>query len=134
SGRRVDASAELTSLLAPGALGSVVSDATVTLAWTAPTSFPASTYVVEAGSASGLADLLYVDTGSRQTTFTASPVSPGNYFVRIRARSEDGTMSAASNEILVAVGQSYVVACVAAQAPPGPLSSGVDGSTVTLDW
>ena len=59
----------------------------------------ASDYVVEVGSASGLANLLVVPiTGIRAVT----PAPPGTYFVRLRGRNACGVGSA-SNEVVVIV-------------------------------
>lgn len=118
---------------APGNLIASISGATVVLHWAAPTAYGAASYVLEAGSVSGLVDQADVDTGNRLTTYTASPVPPGRYFVRLRARKDDGTISAASNEVIVDVGGAQQQ-CSAPTLPAPILSSTVFGSTVTLDW
>ena len=74
---------------------------TVVLTWTAATGSPA-TYIIEAGSASGLSNVVVADVG-RATTVTATGVGNGTYFVRVRARNACGT-SAASGELTVVVG------------------------------
>jgi predicted phage tail protein len=64
---------------------SVADGGIVTLTWTAPASgVPPTAYVVEAGSATGLADLATISTGAPVTTFTAA-APPGAYYVRVRA-------------------------------------------------
>jgi Metallo-peptidase family M12B Reprolysin-like len=71
---------------APGDLSWTVADGGhVTLSWTTPVSgVPATAYVVEAGSASGLSDLATISTGAAVTSFSAT-APPGAYFVRVRA-------------------------------------------------
>jgi hypothetical protein len=111
----------------PIGLTAVVSIDTVTLTWTQPGGSP-TTYVVEAGSAPGLANLASVSTGSATPAYVATAVAPGNYFVRVRARNASGT-SDPSNEVIVSVGTSC-------QLPPAPqgLTSAVVGSSVHLQW
>jgi hypothetical protein len=91
--------------VAPGAPGGLAlvssSGGTVVIAWTAPAESPTS-YVVEAGSASGTANLANQDLGSPATSLTATGVGGGAYFVRMRGKNACGT-GAASNEILVVV-------------------------------
>jgi hypothetical protein len=88
----------------PSSLASSVSGSTVTLTWIAASGAPSS-YVVEAGSSSGAANLANSDLGTTATTYTATGVGAGTYYVRLRARNACGT-SAASNEIVVVVGSS----------------------------
>jgi all-beta uncharacterized protein/fibronectin type III domain protein/PKD domain-containing protein len=120
-------------LVAPGApssLAAAVSGANVVLIWTAPISGDApSSYVLEAGSATGLVDLANFDTGSSLPAFTATNVPSGTYYVRVRARNASGT-SAASNEIVVTVAGG----CATAPDPPSALAVALNGSTVTLSW
>jgi hypothetical protein len=104
---------------------------TVVLAWAAPTVFPAKSYVLEAGSVSGAANLANQNIG-RDLTFTASPVPPGVYYVRVRAFGS-GALSAASNEIVLSVGQSSG-GCASAAAPPRGLTFSVRGNDVMLHW
>lgn len=88
---------------APTGLTSSVAGAVVTLDWSAPSTGPRPTaYVIEAGSASGLANLVIFSTGSPATRYVASGVPPGTYYVRLRAVTTLGT-SGPSNEISVAV-------------------------------
>lgn len=88
---------------APSGLGYTLGPGrVVTLTWLAPTtgSLPAS-YTIEAGRATGLADLAVLSTGGPTTSLTiATP--PGTYFVRARAVNAAGA-SAPSNEIIVDV-------------------------------
>ncbi|HKB12490.1 MAG TPA: matrixin family metalloprotease, partial [Vicinamibacterales bacterium] len=95
------------SLSAPGAPSGLTTAATgssVSLAWRAPASGGApSTYVIEAGSASGLANLANFSTGSASTSFSAGGVGAGSYYIRVKATNAAGT-SGASNESLLIVG------------------------------
>jgi glucose/arabinose dehydrogenase len=70
----------------------------VVLSW--PAASDAASYLVEAGSGTGLSNLAQVVTSSASLTATAPP---GTYFVRVRARNACGT-GPASAEILVTVG------------------------------
>jgi hypothetical protein len=87
----------------PVAQGPVVSVSSVQFSWV-PGGPPAAVtrYVLEAGSAPGLGDIIAgLDVGL-QTSFAASGVPPGRYYVRIRAGNYTG-LSAPSNEIVVTV-------------------------------
>lgn len=114
---------------------STVIGATVVLQWVAPTVQPTASYVIEAGSASGLSDQASFDTGNTLLAYTASPVGPGTYFVRVRARGVDGELTAASNETIVNVGTGpSTPVCSSVAAAPVGLGFVVQGSTVTLNW
>jgi hypothetical protein len=73
----------------------------VTLAWTPPVtgSAPVS-YVVEVGSAPGLANLVVAPTGA--VTAVGTPAPAGTYFVRVRAQNSCGA-SAPSEERVITV-------------------------------
>jgi predicted phage tail protein len=117
---------------APSNLTASASGSTVTLTWLAPASVdPAASYVIEAGSGPGLADLASFDTGNTATTFVAAGVAAGTYYVRVRARNSAGT-SPASNEVRLVVGA--VSGPCSVPNPPGTLSGAVSGSQVTLNW
>jgi hypothetical protein len=110
----------------PLGLTASASGSSVTLSWTAPDAGAAPTdYVIEAGSAPGLADLANFSTGDAVTVFTASGVGAGRYYVRLRSANAAGR-STPSGETLLIVGG----ACGGAPT----LSSQVVGSTVTLQW
>jgi hypothetical protein len=82
-----------TNLTEAGASG------TVHIRWVAPSRGPTPTgYVIEAGSAPGLADLASIQVGAI-TSFSAS-APPGTYYVRVRALNARGR-SHSSNEIVV---------------------------------
>lgn len=86
---------------APSGFTSNVAGSTVTLAWSAGTG-AATSYVIEAGSASGLANLANFDTGSTVTGLVVTRVGAGTYFVRVRGKNACGG-SPPSNESVVAV-------------------------------
>ncbi|HMF96578.1 MAG TPA: S8 family serine peptidase [Vicinamibacterales bacterium] len=86
---------------APGPLQFAVTVDTVSLAWDAASGGPTS-YLIEAGSVSGAANVASIDTGSTARSLTTSNVAAGTYFVRVRARNACGT-GAASNEVTVVV-------------------------------
>jgi predicted phage tail protein len=109
-----------------------VSGDTVTLSWTAAsTPDAASSYVIEAGSSPGAANLASFDTGTAATGLTVRNVPQGTYFVRVRASNNSG-VGAPSNEIVVNVGGSG--GCVAAPSAPTNLNGAVNASSVTLTW
>jgi hypothetical protein len=116
---------------APGGFTATSNGSTVTLRWTAPTAGdPVTSYVIEAGSGSGAANLANFSTGNTQTTFTTTGVPDGAYYVRVRASNSTGT-SAASNEVVLVVGPVCSV-------PPGePISFSLvsnGGGTVSFSW
>src|SRR5205085_2384373 len=90
-------------------------------------------YVVEAGMFTGARDVV-LDTGTTSTSFTASDVSVGTYFVRVRSENAAGT-SAPSNEVIVIVtGASDAPTTPAAPAPPIGLAATVTGDVVHFSW
>jgi hypothetical protein len=116
---------------APNSLTAAASSSFVSLSWRAPTTGGSPTrYVVEAGSVSGSANLANASTGSTATTFTASNIGAGVYYVRVRAANSAG-VSAASNEAVLIVGSS---ACSSAPTAPTSLVGSAGGTTVTLAW
>lgn len=117
--RAVRALADAT-LAPPVNLVAASSGSSVTLTWAAPGGDPPSSYIIEAGSAPGLANLANFSTGA-VTTFHATGVGNGTYFVRVRAASAFG-VSLPSNEAVLAVAGG---SCVA----PGP----PDGLTLTFN-
>lgn len=111
---------------------------TVTLSWAPPQVGGTPTaYGIEAGTAAGLADLGTLHLAASQTSFVASGVPAGRYFVRLRAMNAAGA-SPPSNEVVVLVGLAPRITRI-------PLPTGVagtrggrlsrDGSTVvTTTW
>jgi hypothetical protein len=116
----------------PLSLSSTVDGSTVVLSWAAAGGAdPASSYVVEAGSSPGLADLANFDTGSTAPTLTALNVPAGTYYVRVRARNSAG-VSGPSNEIVLVIGGGG--GCNGAPGAPAALTATSSGSTVSLNW
>ena len=86
---------------APTGLSFTPAGVNVTLNWTASTGCPATSYIVEAGSAPGLSNLGRFDTGSAAPTITAS--GPSNtYHVRVLGTNPFGT-SGPSNEVIITI-------------------------------
>ncbi|HUU35131.1 MAG TPA: PQQ-dependent sugar dehydrogenase, partial [Vicinamibacterales bacterium] len=119
---------DLATPAAPGApqnLAASVQGNAVTFTWSPPASGgTATSYIVEAGNAQGLANL-----GSATTTATSIAVGgvpTGQYFVRVRARNAVGT-SLPSADVIATVG------CTA-PAPPATFTAAVSGNAVTLAW
>ena len=118
-----DAPAPSTNLLAS------VSGSAVTLTWLQPPSTdPATSFVIEAGSSPGAANIAVFDTGNAATTLSVSGVPAGTYFVRVRAKNSSGT-SAPSNEVVITV-----VDAACTTGPPTGLVASVTGSAVTFTW
>ncbi len=92
--------------------------------WSAPASGGApDRYLLEAGSASGAANLASVPVSSLAYN---TPVPSGTYFVRVRAQNACGVGPASPEQILT-------LACVGPGIPTAPTVS-VSGSTATLSW
>jgi 5-hydroxyisourate hydrolase-like protein (transthyretin family) len=87
---------------APSFTSHTVSSGTVTLNWTAPTFGTPTSYIIEAGSATGLSNLASFNTGNTGLTLSFSGVPPGTYYVRIRAVNAQGA-SVVSNERVIVV-------------------------------
>jgi hypothetical protein len=115
---------------APTTLTHSVVGNNVVLAWQTGGGDFATSYVVEAGSASGLSNLAAFDTNNALTVLNVNSVPPGSYYVRVRAKNTAG-LSAPSNEVLVIVGGG---GCFGPPAAPTTLSGSAAGSTVTLTW
>jgi hypothetical protein len=86
---------------APTALAATVSGRTVSLSWTPPAG-AITGYVLEAGSAPGLANIIPALPLGGAPGIVAPNVSPGTYYVRVRA-ANGALVSAPSNEIIVNV-------------------------------
>ena len=110
----------------PTGLQASVTGNLLTLTWQAP-ALPVSGYVIEAGTASGLANIASVPVPAAPTTLTA-PVANGTYFIRVR--SVHGVTSAPSNEVSVTIGCSGPPA-----APLGfAVAQGPSGNPVRFSW
>jgi len=87
---------------APANLAAQVANNQVTLSWSAPAGgLPPGNYVIEAGSASSLSNVVVFETANANTQLTATAPN-GQYFVRVRAKNSGG-VSPPSNEIVVNV-------------------------------
>ena len=129
---RVLAIAGLSAPAAPSGLSATVSSSRVTLTWTTPAGGDApASYVVEAGSTTGRADLANFDTATTSTILVVDSVPAGTYFVRVRARNGGGT-GGVSNEVVVSVGG--VPACNTRPNAPSGLAATVTGSSIALLW
>jgi hypothetical protein len=113
---------------APTALTHSVTLDTVTLSWTpASTGGPAQTYILEAGSGPGRADIATLVLNGPATTTVVGAVPPGQYHVRVRARNVLGT-SGPSPDRVVTVGP-----CQSPGVPTGLAYTAAD-NLVTLTW
>jgi hypothetical protein len=110
----------------PTNLTASVNGNTVVLTWTPPaTGDPVGAYVIEAGSAPGLANLANVVI-SATPSLTVPGVPNGTYYVRVRAANNSG-VSPPSNEIVVVVG-----ACAG---PPRSLGVVAQSAgTISIAW
>ncbi|MBP7779854.1 MAG: hypothetical protein KA371_22270 [Acidobacteria bacterium] len=89
-----------TAPTAPGTLTASVVSGVVTLGWGAAAG-NATTYVIEAGTASGLSNIGAMPTGNLDTAWSL-PAPSGIYFVRVRAANAFG-LSPATSDVLVVV-------------------------------
>lgn len=106
----------------PTGHAAAVNGLSVTLSWNL--SVGATSYVLEAGSGSGQANLFNADVGPANSLSSGAPA--GTYFTRVRARNACGT-SLPSNEV------QFVLAC-APPAAPASLSFAKSGPLLTLTW
>jgi hypothetical protein len=89
----------------PAAPGDLLISATsrraLGLSWVATYGAPAS-YVLQGGTAPGLTNVTNSDLGDTATTMTATRITPGTYYLRIRGKNGCGT-GAPSNEVVAVV-------------------------------
>ena len=116
---------------APQRLQGSTNGSTVTLRWEAPALGAVSGYQLSVGSFFHTTDLGVVETGNATTSFTATGVPPGSYYVRVRARN-GSSLSAESNDVLLLV--SSAAPCNGPPGAPGWLRASTSGSTVRLSW
>ena len=114
-----------TAPVAPGNIAAEVSGHLVQLRWNHTPG--AAEYIVEAGSTPGASDLHRGSVGM-QTSLTAT-VPNGRYYVRVRARTSAGSLSAPSEEVVI-----DVVASPAVPPAPAALTASVTFNTVVLTW
>ena len=112
---------------APANLASVVNGATLRLSWNRPAA--AQGYRLEAGSASGLADLFNGEVGDVASLERLVP--PRTYFVRVRAVNAAGT-SGPSNQVTVDV--STTASCTTPPPVPTGYTVQTGGLLVALAW
>lgn len=116
----------------PGNFFAQTSGRTVTFTWTASVAGAAATsYLLEAGSGPGLANLARLDTGSPASSFVVSNVPPGTYWVRVRGSNAAGT-GAPSQDVAIVMGTSS--GCVGLPGTPVLLTPVVTGNNVSLNW
>jgi hypothetical protein len=112
-----------------GLTGSVATHST-TLSWSAPlTGRPPTSYVIEAGTAAGLSDILVFDTLSLSTVFMAPGIPNGTYFVRVKSRNSVGT-SGPSNEITI----TGAAACTVVPGAPANFVAMASGFVASFQW
>ena len=115
---------------APTNLTASGSGSTVRLSWTAPATGTPTSYVIAAANEPDPRGIrTVVDTQSVATSFTASGVPAGTYYIRVLAT--DGvTLSPPSNVVSLLLGK-----CSRSPAPPRSLTvESVAGSAVSLTW
>ncbi|MBI3402012.1 MAG: fibronectin type III domain-containing protein [Acidobacteria bacterium] len=119
---------------APSGLSASAGSSDILLAWQPPPlqGCALTSYVVEAGSRSGLSDFFAMSTRSTatSTSLDMSGLPAGVYFVRVRGQSVIG-VGAPSNEVTVVLER---CSGVSAPATPSIFTATVSGSTVTLAW
>lgn len=108
---------------APAAMSALAAGNTVGLWWTPVAG--ATAYRLEAGSASGLADLATLELGDH---VFAAAVPPGAYWVRVRALNA-WSSSPPSPDARVVVDAATTIPAV-----PGALAAEIRGHTVALTW
>lgn len=112
---------------APAGLTSIVNGGTVRLSWNRAVG--AQGYRLEAGTASGLADIVNADMGD--VTEFQGLVPPGTYFVRVRAVNAAG-VSAASGQVTVVV--STTASCVTPPPVPTGFTAQTGGLLAAFSW
>lgn len=119
---------------APRAFAAAAGGNTVSLSWQAPASGTTTSYVLQAGTAPGLANLVNTDLGSTALGFAAGNVPPGTYYLRVLARgpacAAPTFAGPASNEVALTVGTAALGAPVLNNNLPVQSS----GPTLTLSW
>jgi len=121
--------------LAPSGLTTSVTGTTLFLSWQAPIGgCPATSYLIEAGSQFGLADLASISTNDAATSFTWTNALNGTYVVRVKGVNADGVGPNADGVRVTVPGGPAAPACSAVPSPPTQLASNVAGSTVVLTW
>lgn len=116
---------------APRSLQATVTGDALSMSWQPPADgLPVTGYVIEAGSASGEANIVSIQTSS--SSFSTSGVPEGTYFLRVKAR-RAGVVGSASNEV-IAVVTGAPLACDASASIPRSVSATVTGTLIQLSW
>ena len=111
----------------PTGLAAIVNGASVRLTWNRLAG--ATSYRIEAGSASGLANLVNADLGD--VNAFEGLVPPGTYFVRVRGVT-GGAVTGPSNQVTVAV--TTTAACVTAPPVPTGVAARAGGLLAGFTW
>lgn len=85
----------------PRAFFSSVAGNVVTLRWFQPAFGPVASYVLEAGTAPGLANITVFNTGNAATSLVVPGVPPGTYHLRLRALNAQGSSPPSTEHVLV---------------------------------
>jgi hypothetical protein len=116
----------------PGNFFAQTTGRTIAFSWTASAAGASATsYIIEAGSGPGLANLARLNTGSPASSFTVPNVPAGTYWVRVRGTNAAGT-GAPSQDIAIVMGTSS--GCVGLPGTPVLLTPTVTGNNVSLNW
>jgi hypothetical protein len=110
----------------------VVGGGMVVLSWSAVGDLTASEYLLEAGTAPALSNLYNASVGA--VTSLSAQVGNGIYFVRVRGRGRDGTLTAPSNEISFLVGATGQATCSAPPTQPVGLAGSTTGTHASVQW
>jgi hypothetical protein len=113
---------------APTGITASVTGNSVLITWAAPAGCSPTNYVIQAGSAPGLSNLANFSTGSTATTFAASGVGAGTYYLRVLSAS-GGVLSGPSTEVAFVVG-----GCGTSPGAPTNVRATITGATVALAW
>ena len=116
---------------APTGLTASFAGRTISMAWTAPaTGDPVTSYLLEVGSAPGLANMLVVPMGA-DVSFAAPGVPDGIYWLRVRGTNAAG-VGAPSQDLGVVMGVSG--GCVGLPYAPVLQTPAISGSQLSLSW
>jgi hypothetical protein len=128
----LNAAAALAVPLPPSNLTTVVSGDTIFITWNAPPG-PILGFQLVAGLTPGgtiAGNLLAPNPSSILNGFTATPIPPGTYYLRVHAFDATG-LSAPSNEAIAVVGSG---ACTTPPVAPIGVGSTVVGAVATVIW
>lgn len=112
---------------APTAFTASVSGFSVSLSWTPPATGGVAFYTLEVGNQPGASNLGSFTLPSTQTSIVADAPA-GQYYVRVRAR------SACNSSVPTTEAHLIVPSSCSVPGAPSQLSSGVNGSIVSLNW